>query len=39
MDMELVHIIATAASLVAAVCNIVLLVLLWRWYGPNSGRR
>ena len=33
------QLIATAASLVAAVCNIVLMVLHYRWYGPKSGKR
>ncbi len=31
--------IATAASVVAAVCNIALMVLLYQWYGPKSGKR
>lgn len=37
-QLECVHMIATAANLVAAVCDIILLVLLWRWYGPNAKR-
>lgn len=36
--METAHVIATAASVVAVVCDIILLVLLWRWYGPNAKR-
>lgn len=34
--METAYIIAIAASAVAAVCNVISLVLLWRWYGPNA---
>lgn len=33
------NMIAAAASSIAAVCNVVLLILLWKWYGPNGGRR
>ena len=33
---ELGHIIATSASAVAAVCDIILMIMLWCWYGPNS---
>ncbi len=29
------QLMAAAASLVAAVCNIVLMILLYRWYGPK----
>lgn len=33
------QIIATAASAVAAVCNIVLMILLYRWYGFKRDKR
>lgn len=33
------QIIATAASVVAAVCNIILMILLYRWYGSKSDKR
>jgi len=33
------QIIATAASAVAAVCNIVLMILLYRWYGVKKDKR
>lgn len=36
--MDAVHVIAIAINAVSAVCNIILLVLLWRWYGPNAKR-
>lgn len=32
------QLIATAASAVAAVCNIVLIVLLYKWYGPKKDK-
>lgn len=35
----MVHFIATAASVVAAVCNLILVILLYHWYGSNGGRK
>lgn len=35
---EVFHIIATAASAVAAVCNIILIVLLYKWYGLKKDK-
>lgn len=32
------QLIATIASLVAAVCNITLLVILYRWYWPKKNK-
>lgn len=29
------QLIATAASVVAAVCNIILMVLIYRWHDPK----
>lgn len=34
-----IQFIATAANLVAAVCNIVFLILFWMWYRPNGDKR
>lgn len=31
--------IATIASAIAAVCNIILIILLYRWYGVTEGKR
>lgn len=39
VDLEIAHIIAAAASCVAAVCNLVLLILLIRWYWPNGDMK
>ncbi len=33
------QIITTAASAVAAVCNIILMILLYRWYGVKKDKR
>lgn len=33
------QLIAAAASVVAAVCNMILMVLLYRWYGFKEGKR
>jgi len=33
------YFIATAASTVAAVCNIILMILLYRWYGATEDKR
>lgn len=38
MSEETLHLIATAGNFAAALCDLVLLVLLWRWYGPNAKR-
>ncbi len=35
---DMAQIIATAASMVAAVCNIILMILLYRWYGSESDK-
>lgn len=35
MNMKTVHVIAAAASAVAAVCNIILMILPYRWHGQE----
>lgn len=34
----MIQLMAIVASLVAAVCNIVLVILLYRWYGVKIDR-
>lgn len=36
---DIAQLIATAASVVAAVCNIILMILLYRWYGSKSDKK
>ncbi len=31
--------IAVLASVLSALCNIILIVLLYLWYGPKSGKK
>ncbi len=35
----MLHLVATIASLVAAMCNLALVILLYHWYGSNGGKR
>lgn len=36
--MGIVYIVVAVLNFVAAACNVTLLILLWRWYGPNAKR-
>lgn len=36
---DMAQLIATAASVVAAVCNIILMILLCRWYGSKQDQK
>lgn len=33
------QLIAAISSVVAAVCNIILMILLYRWYGISEDKR
>lgn len=38
MTSEILHLIATLLAALSAICDIVVLVLLLKFYGPNSKR-